>query len=220
MNTPLIPIPAPASASLRVAACALLAVFAASAGAANSTTNDGLMPVKVKSLDKAWQKPDASLKGYTSVLIRPVTVEFSKNWRPREYGPYGLRPVEVERIRSRHVELANDALERVLSKGGLDIATAPGANVLEVQAEIVDLYVNAPDDDDVFVRAYVRNVGEMRLLLTLRDSVTGAVLFRGNDFRRGEETGRFEWASTVYNRSEAQRAYTDWARQLERLLRE
>jgi hypothetical protein len=202
---------------LRFAFCALLAALVVPAFAADLPVADGLVPVKVGGFDKAWQKPAINLKGYTSVLIKPATVAFSKSWRPQDFGRHGLMASEVERIRSRYATIADEVLTRVLSKDGYAIAHAPGADVLEVQAEIVDLYVNAPDDDwDVFVRTYVRNVGDMRLLVTLRDSASGAVLFRGSDFKRGDETGRLEWASSVYNRSEAEHTLGQWARQLKR----
>jgi hypothetical protein len=206
----------PAS-TVRLAFCALLAALAVPAFAADLAVADGLVPVKVESFDKAWQKPGINLKGYTSILIRPATVAFSKSWRPQDFGHHGLKASEVERIRSRYATIADEVLTRVLSKGGYAIARAPAADVLEVQAEIVDLYVNAPDDDwDVFVRTYVRNIGDMRLLVTLRDSASGTVLFRGSDFKRGDETGRLEWANSVYNRSEAEHTLGQWARQLTR----
>jgi len=204
--------------SLWLAAGMLLAVFATSTVAATAASADGLVPVKVKSLDKAWQKPGVSLGAYNGVIVRPVTVEFSRNWRPRDFGLHGLKSAEVERIRSRHADIAQDAFARGLGKGGLKVTTMPGPGVLELQAQVVDLYVNAPDEDAAFMRTYVRNAGQMRLLLTLRDSATGDVLFRSSDFRRSEETGRLEWANTVYNRSETQRVFDAWAGQLQRML--
>lgn len=210
---------APARTPLHLTICGLLAVLAAPVMAAEVVVTDGLVPTQAKYFDKAWQRPDVNLKGYTAVLIRPASVTFSKYWRPRDYGPYGLRPRDVERVRSMYSKAADQAFARVLSKGGYILATAPGENVLEIQAEVVDLYVNAPNDSsDVLIRTYVRSAGDMRLLITLRDSTSQAVLFHGSDFRRGDETGRLEWASSVYNRSEAERALTGWARQLKRLL--
>jgi hypothetical protein len=206
-------------APLRLAICGLLAAMAAPVMAAEVAVTDGLVPTKAKYFDKAWQKPGVNLKGYTAVLIRPASVSFSKFWRPRDYGPYGLKPRDVERVRAMYAKAADDVFARVLSKGGYTLATAPGENVLEIQTEVVDLYVNAPNDSlDVLVRTFVRNAGDMRLLITLRDSTTQAVLFHSSDFKRGDETGPLQWASSVYNRSEAERAFTSWARQLERLL--
>ncbi|MEO8314287.1 MAG: DUF3313 family protein [Pseudomonadota bacterium] len=207
--------------ALRLTLCALLVTFAAAALAADAPASEGLIPVKARSFDKAWRSPEANLKAYTGVLIRPVTVAFSKNWRPRDYGSFGLKSEDVERIRSTYTKIADESFARVLSEGGYSIASAPGENVLEIQLEVTDLYVNGPDfDSDVLVRTYVRDFGDMRLLITLRDSASGATLFRSDDFKRGDETGRLEWANSVYNRSEAERSLTDWAHQLKRMLAE
>jgi hypothetical protein len=212
-------ITASARAPLRLAICGLLAALSAPVMAAEAAVTDGLVPTKASNFDKALLKPDADLKSYTAVLIRPATVAFSKHWRPRDYGPYGLKPSDVERVRSMYSKAADEAFARVLSEGGHTLANSPGEGVLEIQVEVVDLYVNSPNDSsDVLVRTYVRSAADMRLLITLRDSASQAVLFHGSDFRRGDETGRLEWASSVYNRSEAERAFTVWARQLQRLL--
>ncbi|MEO6080029.1 MAG: DUF3313 family protein [Steroidobacteraceae bacterium] len=200
---------------------ALLAIFLATSATAADTlsnTDDGLVLIKVKNVDRAYQRPGASLKGYTGVVIRPVTVAFSKNWKPRDYGAFGMKSEEVERIRSDLAKTASDTFARVLSKRGYTIAAAPGPNVLEVQMEIVDLYVNGPDSDGSFNRTYVRSAGEMRLLVTLRDSVTGSTLYRTSDFERGDETGPLQWATRVFNRVEAERTFAGWALQLVKAL--
>jgi hypothetical protein len=205
---------------LRRACCGLLAAAALMAPAlATELPADGLVPTKAKNFDKAWQKPGADLQRYSAVLIRPATVAFSKHWRPRDYGSFGLKPDDVERIRSTYATAADQAFARELSKDGHQVVTAPGEHVLEVQVEVLELHVNGPEaSSDVLTRTYVRNAGNMRLVLTLRDSATGTVLFRGSDFRRGDETGRLEWASSVYNRVEAERAFIGWARQLKGFL--
>jgi hypothetical protein len=205
---------------LHLGLLAVLAALAGSVNAAERPVDAGLVPVNAGSFDKAWQRPDADLQGYTGILLRPVAVAFSKDWRARDYGPYGLKARDVERIRTTHAEIAHDAFARILSQGGYRVVDAPGTGVLEVQVEVADLYVNAPpDDSDVFARTYVRSFGDMRLLITLRDSVSGTTLFQGSDRKRGDETGRLEWASSVYNRHEAQRALTEGARQLKKVLR-
>lgn len=182
-------------------------------------TDDGLVPVRVKNIDKAYKRPGASLKGYTSILLRPVSVAFSKNWNPRDYGAYGLKSDEVERIRSELSKLAGETFARVLSKGGYAIATAPGENVLDVQAEIVDLIIHGiePRSANV-VHVYVKSAGEMRILVNLRDSVTGTTLYRASDLQRAQEYDQLEWANSVFNRAEAERVLATWARQLKSAL--
>jgi len=203
----------PAAAAGLLMALPLLAADMPGAG------DDGLVPVQVKNVDKAWKRPGASLKGYNGVMIRPVSVAFNKSWNPRDYGMFGLKSDEVERLRTELSKLASETFGRVLSKGGYTLATAPGENVLEVQADIVDLVINGVEPRSASnVHVYVTSAGEMRLLLTLRDSVTGTTLYRASDFKRGQEYDRLEWANSVFNRAEAERALEGWARQLKSAL--
>jgi len=196
------------------------AVFSVQAVAADaSLTDDGLAPIKVKNIDKAWKRPGASLAGYDRILIRPVAVAFATRWNPRDYGTFGLKSEQVEKIRSTLAQLASETFAKELRRGGYAIADKPGENVLDVEAQIVDLYVNAPDVRSAsIVRTYVLSAGEMRILVTLRDSVTGTTLYRASDFRRGPETGRLEYADEIWNRVEAELALAGWARQLKNAL--
>ncbi|HXC59256.1 MAG TPA: DUF3313 family protein [Steroidobacteraceae bacterium] len=183
------------------------------------TTEDGLVQIQVKNIDKAYKRPGASLKGYTSLLLRPVSVAFSKNWDPRDYGTFGLKSDEVERIRSELSKIAGETFARVLTKGGYTIAKASGENVLDVQAEIVDLIINGIEPRNAGnVHVYVKSAGEMRILVNLRDSVTGTTLYRASDLQRAQEYDRLEWANSVFNRAEAERALETWARQLKSAL--
>jgi hypothetical protein len=194
-------------------------VLTAGALAADISSPDGLLPLKLKHVDQAWRRPDASLAGYTQVLIRPVSVSFSPTWLPRDFGEYGLKDRDVERIRSDVAEAASESFARVLSKGGHATATSAASNVLDVQVEVVDLYVNGPEMlSEPLFRTYVRSVGEMRVVITLRDSVTGEALYRLSDHKRGEESWRLEWANSVYNRVELERLLTRAAHQLRKLL--
>jgi hypothetical protein len=68
------------------------------------------------------------------------------------------------------------------------------------------------------VHVYVTSAGEMRILATLRDSVTGTTLYRVSDLQRAQEYERLEWANSVFNRAESQRTLETWARQLKSAL--
>jgi hypothetical protein len=201
------------------AAAALLFALPALPADKPTAGDDGLVPVQQKNVDKAWKRPGASLKGYSSVMIRPVSVAFNKSWNPRDYGVFGLKSDEVEHLRTELSKIASATFGRVLSKGGYSLATAPGENVLEVQADIVDLVINGVEPRNADnVHVYVTSAGEMRLLLTLRDSVTGISLYRSSDFKRGQEYDRLEWANSVFNRAEAEHALEGWAHQLKAAL--
>lgn len=208
--------------TIRAGALAALLAAVALAGVATGAelTDDGLEPVKVRNIDKAYKRPGASLAGYDRILLRPVTVAFSKNWDPRDYGgTFGLKPSEVDKLRTDLAKLADETFRRVLTRGGYAVVDKADAGVLEVQPHIVDLYINAPDVPGAEVRrSYVVSVGEMRLNATLSDAVTGTLLYRTSDRKRGPETGRLEWASSVWNAAEAERMLSGWATQLKNAL--
>lgn len=111
--------------------------------------------------------------------------------------------------------LVQETFAKVLGEGGYEVVQAAGEGVLLVEPDIVDLYVNAPDPmEPGRSRTYVLNAGEMTLALGLRDSVTGTLLARARDRKRGTEYPWLTIADRVLNRAEAERALAGWARQL------
>ena len=204
-----------------VAALLVATSFGMTAGAAESrAAAPGLEPIEVKHVDEVYKLPGASLASYKQVLLRPVTVAFSKRWDPKDYGGrQGLRSADVEKIRNSLAKLADETFRKTLSKGGYPAASAAGENVLEVEARIVDVYINAPDVPTSDVRrSYVLSAGEMRVLVSLRDSVTGTLLYSASDKKRDPETGRLEWANDIWNMGQAEIALTSWANMLKRAL--
>lgn len=182
-------------------------------------TEDGLELTKVKGVDLLYRRPGASLSGYTKVMVDPVQVAFSKSWNPRDYGTYGLKTSDVDRIRTELGQLARDTFVKTLQAGGYPEATTPDEGVLRVTAQIVDLYVNAPDTMQAGrSRTFVANAGNMTLAIELRDAVTGTVLVRGFDRATATDTGRFQWSNSVMNRAEAERALGAWAKRLKEAL--
>ena len=198
----------------------LVAPLASSAVLAQEAApTDALERIKIKNVDFAERRPGTNWKAYDKVLVQPVDVSFSRSWSAGDYGTFGLSSSEVARMRSGLAALVNEVFTKVLREGGYGIVEAPGEGVLAIKPDIVDLFVNAPDTmAPGRSRSYVMNAGEMRLSLQLSDSVTGTVLARARDKRRGSETGRLEWANSLYNRTEAERALRGWAIQLRNAL--
>lgn len=200
----------------------LAAILSPGIAAAAQLTDDGLETIKVRDIDKAYKRPGASLASYDRILIKPVSVAFSKRWDPRDYGgtsSSGLRTDDVTKIRTDLAKLAEESFRRALTRGGYKIVTEPGAGVLEVQADIVDLYLNAPDVNPLpMERRYAMSVGDMRINAQLRDAVTGTLLYRVSDFKRGPESNHLEWANNNWNQVELERMLTGWANQLKKAL--
>ena len=195
--------------------------FAAAASAAKppQVTEDGLELRKSKGIGLLYVRPGASLAGFKKVMMDPVEVAFSKNWNPRDYGTYGLKASEVDKIRRDLAAAARDTFLKVLGAGGYSEAPEVDTGVLRIRAAIVNLYINAPDTMEAGrSRTFVANAGEMTLAMELRDATTGTVLARAFDAKAGSETGRLQWSSGVFNRAEAEYILTGWADRLKRAL--
>jgi hypothetical protein len=201
-------------------ALSLLLLFAGVAAiparAADPAVNeDGLAKASVKGVDRVLQRPGTDWASYTKVLVAPVDVSFSRSWNPRDYGEFGLKAADVDRIRRELAQMTQDIFGKALAEGGYTLVQAPAEGVLQVRPNIVNLYVNAPNTMDAGrSRSYVIDAGEMTLALELRDSVTGTLLAQARDRKRGTENRRVTLADSVMNRAEAERALRGWAVQL------
>ncbi len=125
--------------------------------------------------------------------------------------------VDTQRIRKDLAKLAHDVTRRELErKNGYPLVEEAGDDVLRVRAQIVDLYINAPDTRTPGERSYVVNAGEMTLVADLYDSATNALIGHVIDRKRGLDTGpwNFQIANSVTNTAEADRILSIWARKL------
>ena len=183
---------------------------------AEALSVDGLKEIKVKGIDMAFARPGASLAGYTKVRIEPISVSFHKNWNPTVPGSrFRLSTEQQENIRNGVGKLVYDTFVDELQKNGYDIAKTAGPDVLDVQAAIINLYVNAPDVPTAGrVRTYTVSAGEMTLVAALADSETGEVIARVFDRTEGRNVGNFTLSSNVFNVAEARAAAASWARTL------
>jgi hypothetical protein len=183
-------------------------------------TWEGLQRVERRGLDAVYIRPGASLAQYRRVMLDPLEVSFDKNWNPSA-GRLDLRTVDPQLVRRDLVEIARDVFRDELEKrGGYQLVTEPGPDVLRVRPQIVDLYINALENRGPgIVNTYVVDSGEMTLLADLLDSQTNTLLAHVKDRERGRDfDGQFRIANRVTNTAEARRVISEWARQLREAL--
>ena len=123
-------------------------VFAGPKAESPETSNPyGLQPAKVKGLDMAFVLPGATLAPYTKVLIeQPIDVSFHKDWDPNVPGTRRkLTTDEQLKIRSNVAKIVYDSFVKELENSGYSVVPDVGPDVLLVKAEIINLYVTAPD---------------------------------------------------------------------------
>lgn len=209
---------------LAATAAALMALSFPAAAAQREMppeTWEGLKLVKRPGLDTVYLREGASLAKYQRVMLDPVEVSFDKNWNQRR-GPELRDEADPQEIRQNLAKLARDVFRRELEKnGGYPLVDEPGEDVLRVRAQIVDLYINAPEPRGASpTRTYVLSAGEMTLVAELYDSRTNAILARVIDRERGMERGlnEFQIANRVTNTAEADRIISNWARRLKNAL--
>jgi hypothetical protein len=180
--------------------------------------HEGLQRVDNKAVDAVFRRPDARMSTYSKVLLRPITVQFAKDWDPKDSGSalYKMHEPDRDKIKSELADAFAEVFRRELEKGGYPIVAEPAEDVVELQAAIVNLYVTAPDVSmDVAGRSkvYASDAGHMSLIMQLHDSVTGQLLARAYDHRNSGGDS-WQWTNSVTNTSEAKRIIGTWAREL------
>lgn len=187
------------------------------------STSEGLVRIQVKGVDAVYKKPQANLTGYDKILLRPVEVSFSKNWKPEnDSALYTMNKPDREKIKQELADVFHEVFKQVLDEqGGYQLVDEPAKDVLELRAAIVNLYINAPDvsmQTAANVRTYTTNAGEMTLIAELHDSVTGELLSRAYDRREGMDSGMWTWTDSITNTADAKREIRRWAELLKQAL--
>jgi hypothetical protein len=207
--------------TLPTLACAAIATLSACAmPSSGPTAYEGLPRVERRGLDEVYMRPGVSLAQYRRVMLDPVEVSFDRNWNP-ERDRSGVDTADPAQIRRDLAELARDVFrDEVEKRGGYQIVTEPGPNVLRVRPRIVDLYINALENRGPgIVDTYVVDAGEMTLVADLLDSQTNTLLAHVRDRERDSDyTGQFQIANRVTNTAEARRVIAEWARTLREAL--
>ena len=176
---------------------------------------EGLQRVDSKVADAVYRRPEARMSTYSKVLLRPIEVQFAKNWDPSKDGSalYRMNEPDREKIKTELAELFHATFKKELEKGNYPLVTAAAPDVVEIQAAIVNLYITAPDVSmDVAGRSkvYTSDAGHMTLIIQLHDSVTGQLLARAYD-HRSASGDLWQWTNSVTNTAEARRIIATWA---------
>ena len=204
------------------AAALILAVLSPSLASGDSPSSPfpGLELVASKNVGALYRRPDVDISAlvYHKIIILEPTVEFSKNWNPRNYGTFGLSAAQVTKIRVDLAAMAKSVFAKSLSDGGYEIVTEAGDDVLSITPNILNVFINAPDVKTAGrSRTYTMDAGSATLALQVNDAVTGTLLAVVYDQRRsGSST--MQWTTSVSNRAAAESMLNGWAEQLKREL--
>jgi hypothetical protein len=198
-----------------VFASALCSARLLAADAADSW--DGLVEVKAKRMDAAYLLPGADFRPYTKVMFDPAEVAFRKDWMKEmnQTSPGISRDVtqaDAERIAAAARSNFGEVFAEAFTKGGYQVVTEPGPDVLRLRAGVVNLYINAPDTMSAGrTRTYSMEAGEATLVLEARESTTGALLGRVLDRRATRDSVGLQTTSSVTNLSDFRALFRRWA---------
>lgn len=214
------------NSKMQLAVLALLSTALLLTGAKKmpKETHDGLVYVEDADTQLAYvfAKPGADLSRYKSAKVDLVEVRFKKDYTSRGSvtargagGSPGRREMTAS-DRERFSELFEGIFKEALSKSGLDVVDTAGPDTLEIDAAVVDLYINAPSGTATGQMYTVsRNRGEMTMIAELRDSETGELLVRVVDEQVDPERGIGQIAisdSPYWNAAAS--GFTYWAQHL------
>lgn len=188
------------------------------AGESPSSPFPGLELVPSKNVSTLYRRPDVDTSVYDKIIVGEPTIEFSKNWNPRNYGSFGLSAAQLKKIRVDLAAMAKSVFTKTLSDGGYEIVAEAGDGALVITPNIVNVYINAPDVPTAGrSRTYTMDAGSAALALQVNDAVTGTLLAVVLDQRRsGSST--MQWSTSVSNRSAANAVLKGWAEQVKREL--
>ncbi len=197
-------------------AALVLAVLSPSLAAGDSPSSPfpGLELVASKNVGALYRRPDADLSAYNKIIIGDPTVEFSKNWNPRNYGTFGLSAAQLKKIRTDLAAMAKSTFTRVLSAGGYEIVTEAGDGVMLITPNVFNVFINAPQVPTAGrSKTYTMEAGSAALALTINDAVAGTLLAVVFDQRRSG-TSTMQWTTSISNRAAASAMLEAWAGQL------
>lgn len=180
-------------------------------------TWDGLVLVKSKKLENVYLLPDADFRVYTKVMLDTPEVAFRKNWRrDSNSSNRGVGGNISEADARKILDEAEKRFERIFterfSKGGFEIVTTPGPDVLRVQTALVNLDIAAPDKMSAsHTRTYTREAGQATVVVRAKDSVSGQTLGQAIDAQWTGDNGPY-FRNRTTNIADFEALFDDWAR--------
>jgi len=182
-------------------------------------TVDGLYRVDNSVMARAYMKPGRDLRGYTAMMIDPVTVAYQTDPQGRQRdqgggagsGNFALSDTQMENFKNMFQETVDEALRR---DDGYRIVDTPGPDVLRITADLMDLIIAVPTRESATnTRAVATSMGAVTLVMEFRDSQSGEIIARVADRRdpgaaRNQQMVR---VSPTFVRSEYRRLFENWA---------
>ena len=210
-------------APLHALSCLVLAVAAAAAASPTPPSDrasyaahwqaEGLRPVEGSRLDLLYLRPGVASAGAAPLQLGTVQVSLRENWQraDRALERARLRPDEEQKLKDEVAKIVADELRQAFR----DAPLLRGGARPVLQAQVVDLYLNAPDlQTAVHTKTYTKQFGDMALVAEVRDGEGGPLLLGSWDHRPARESVTARLTTRVENAVEVRAAAHGWARVL------
>ncbi len=179
-------------------------------------TFDGLHPIQGGRMQEAWARPDFDISTFSKVMLQGADAEFrpggqnprqSRSLGPNEH--FAVTPEQKVRFEE---QMSAAFVEELSSSEVFTIVTEPGPDVLLIQGILLDVVSFVPDQRAGRSQVFLSRIGEVTLVLEIRESESGAILARGAERRAAETTGTgLTRSNTVTNSAEFRRVARRWA---------
>ena len=180
-----------------------LAVLSVCAACTTTTIVEPFYRPDGAQVDQAYISPTADFSVYSKLMASPLEIYFPDNApAPSE--------TELERLRT----IFRDAFLNAIGND-YEIVAEPGAEVMHVVAQVVDLKIMGPRgtyEPSGRLREVVAS-GQLTLLMEFRDSLTDRVLARAGEADQGTATSRSDSDESWSEVEVAARRWADLFRQ-------
>jgi hypothetical protein len=149
--------------------------------AAGQTNYEGLVDVRVQSLDYAQVRPDVVFSVYTGVMLGNIELAFRTPDRSE-----GEFPISDEQKARFHDVLMSAFLSEFVALRNIEFVSSPGRDILRLSVRVQDITTAVSPKSVTNVgrgAMALQAVGEVTLVLELFDSRSGEILARAVDTR-------------------------------------
>ena len=181
---------------------------------------EGLQPLTARNFEAAYARPGVTFADYSKLMVEELELAFRTPDREQNQFPLG----EDQKTRFR-AGMATAFGEELGKLEAVDVVTEPGPDVLALRVRVQDIVARAPGrrvGGGGRAGFALETVGEMTLVLELKDSQSDEVLVRVFDRQAAEGAAMVSGEGVVSTWEGVDRIVAAWAARaregLERLL--
>jgi len=176
---------------------------------------DGLVRIDNSAFKRAWADPDADLSGYTKILPMKAVIEFravnssaGSSMRTSSDSEFPINDNNREKLVD---EIGKILREEIDSNTRFAITDRPAQETLVLAVSLLDIVSRVPPERSGRSDIYLSRVGEITIVLELKDSQSGETLLRAAERSSVEPAGnRGMRSNSVTNWSELRRLARRW----------